>query len=84
MLTERRTLCRQFGEADPIAARTPCRAGSTLCIEIHTDKELEVFAVCIVEQVFKCRGDVRLRWITNVQGKSVESVGLLEECCINE
>ena len=84
MLTESHTLCRQFGEADPIAARTPSRAGSTLCVEIHTDEELEVFTVCIVEQVLKCRGDVRLRWITNVQGKSVESVRLSEECCRHE
>ena len=78
MLKKSHTLSRQSGEADPIAAGPPRRACSPFCIEVHADKELEACAGRIIEQVFKCRGDVRFGWITDVQGKSVEAVGLLE------
>lgn len=66
------------GEANPIAAGPPCIACCTRFRHIHTDEELESCARRIVVQVFKCRADVGLGWITDVQGESVESNWLLE------
>ena len=83
LLKKHHEICVTVGKAYPVAAGTPCIAGCAWCGEIHADKHLEGFSGRIVEQVFKCRRDVWLGWIANVEREAVKSIRLCQTVFVN-
>ncbi len=53
-------------------------------IKVHTDEKLETSVCSISKKIAKgCRG-ILLRWVPNIQGKSIESKQLLRQTRLTE